>query len=178
LKADTGRAAFVSMFAPQAETFSIPNVFAGPYRVEFLCSGGYVTSAMFGTSDLLSNPAIMIPPGGTPPPIEVAMKPGGGTIHGKLAVKSETHRGAILAVPSSSSSTGPLFQTLGFADDEDQEFELDNLAPGDYAVYAFSSSTEQIEYRNPAVLQALTGGTSVHVDDGKTSEVTLEKVVK
>jgi hypothetical protein len=33
LKADTGHAAFVSMFAPQAETFSIPNVFAGGKKV-------------------------------------------------------------------------------------------------------------------------------------------------
>jgi hypothetical protein len=130
---------------------------------------------MFGTNDLLSNPAIIIPPGGTPPPIEIAMKPGGGTIHGKLAVKSAAHQGAVLAVPTSSSSIGPFFLPLGFAD-AGQEFDLENLAPGDYLVYAFS--TQEVEYRNPAVLQALTGGTSVHVDDGKTSEVTLEKVVK
>lgn len=71
------------------------------------------------------------------------------------------------------------FVPLGFADDDDdREFELDNLAPGDYTLYAFSSSADRIEYRNPAVMQALTGGTSVHVDDGKISEVTLEKVVK
>jgi protocatechuate 3,4-dioxygenase beta subunit len=160
---------------PQAKTFSITNVFPGPYRVEFWCTGGYVTSAMFGTNDLLSNPAITIQPGGTPPPIEIAMKPGGGTIHAKLAAKSARQRGAVLAVPGFSSSTGPSFLPLGFADDG-QEIELDSLAPGDYLVYAFS--TQEVEYRNAAVLQALTGGTSVHVDDGKTSEITLDKVVK
>ena len=160
---------------PQPKTFSIPNVFPGPYRAEFWCTGGYVTSAMFGTNDLLSNPAIVIQPGGTPPPIDIAMKPGGGTIHAKLAGKSPTHQFVVLAVPTSSSSTGPAFSPLGFADD-DQEVDLDSLAPGDYLLYAFS--TQDVEYRNPAVLQALTGGTSVHVDDGKTSEVILEKVVK
>jgi len=121
LKAATGQASFVSMFAPQADTFSIPSVFPGAYRMQFGCQGGYFTSAMFGTNDLLTNPAIMIPPGGTPPPIDVAMKPGGGAIHGRLKVKSAMHQGAVLAVPTSSSSTGcpscrwdsPMTTTIG-----------------------------------------------------------------
>jgi hypothetical protein len=162
------------VIAPGAETFAIQNIFPGAYRAQFWCTGGHVTSAMFGTNDLLSNPAIMIAPGETPPPIEVVMKFGGGTIHGKLTLDSAKDRAAVLAVPAFSSSTGPVFRLV---DDDDQEFELDSLAPGDYVLYAFSNF-EGVEYRNPEMLKALTGGTSVHVDDGKTSEITLDKVIK
>ena len=180
----------VQLRTPQGQSYAVPqrfatrfglpnaadlsNVLPGRYRVRFYCSGGYVTSAMFGTSDILSNPSIAIEPGVTPPPIEIAMKPGGGTIHGKFAVDAAPAPGAILAVPAFSSSTGPIFQP---ADGEDNEFEIENLAPGDYTLYAFSTF-DQIEYRSPAFLQKLTGGLTVHVDDGKTSEVTLDKVVK
>jgi hypothetical protein len=161
-----------------AGTFSISNIFVGHYRVEFWCTGGYITSATYGTNDLLSNPAITIEPGGTPPPIEIAMRPGGGTIHANIAPSLPNRGGGVLAVPTFSSSTGPRFQPMGIADDsDDQELEISNLAPGDYMLYAFSTA-DQIEYRNPAVLESLTGGTTVHVDDGKTSEVKLNAVVK
>ena len=44
-------------------------------------------------------------------------------------------------------------------------------------IYAFSDAGS-VEFRNPAVLQSLTGGTSVRIEDGKTSEVKLNTVVK
>jgi len=167
-------------FAPQPNgAFSIPNLFAGQYRVRFQCWGGYVTSAMSGTADLLSNPTLTIQPGATPPPIEIALKPGGGTIHGTLAVKASKGAAGVLAVPAFSSSTGPVFLPVVSGEDSSGggKFEFFNLAPGDYALYAFSTA-DQIEFRSPPVLQALTGGASVHAEDGKTSEVTLKTAVK
>jgi hypothetical protein len=153
---------------------NLANVLTGRYDVRFYCSGGYATSAMFGTTDLLSNPTITVQPGAAPPPIEIAMHPGGGTIHGKLKLAETSIPGGVLAIPVLSSSTGPIFEPAG---GDDHEFDFENLAPGDYTLYAFSTF-EQIEYRNPAFLQKLTGGAGIHVDDGKTSEITLDKVVK
>ena len=159
--------------------FTIPNVFAGEYRVQIDCGGGYVQSAMAGAADLLSNPRIAFQPGATPPPIEVTMKFGGGAIHGTLAVKPTKSQAGVLAVPTSASSTGPVFLPVIFDPDSSNggDFGIDNLAPGDYLLYGFSAF-EGIEFRNPSVLQALTGGTSVHVEEGKSSEVTLKTVVK
>jgi hypothetical protein len=163
----------------RGDTISISGVFPGQYRVEIACNGGYVTSASFGTVDLLANPRITIQPGATPPPIEIAFKSGGGAIHGTFAANLLKAMGGVLAVPAFSSSTGPVFEFVnpGQDGDESGEFELSGLAPGDYVVYGFSTM-DQIEFRNPAVLQALTGGARVHVDESKTSEATLSAVAK
>jgi hypothetical protein len=166
--------------APQrADTISISGVFPGQYRVGIDCNGGYVTSAMYGTVDLLTNPRITIQPGTTPPPIEITFKPGGGTIHGTFAANLLKGMGGVLAAPAFSSSTGPVFEPVNPNQDAagSGEFEVSDLAPGDYVVYGFSTM-DQIEFRNPAVLQALTGGIRVHVVEGKTSEVTLTAVAK
>ena len=56
-------------------------------------------------------------------------------------------------------------------------FTFVNLAPGDYVAYAFSG-IQSIEYRNPAFLNALRGGTSVRIEDGRTAAVTLRGLVK
>ena len=100
------------------------------------------------------------------------MKPGGGNIDGKLAIDPLPQQGSVIAVPTSSSSTGPVVAVIGAG-----EFGIESLAPGDYILYAFSKF-EAVEFRNPGVLQALNGGTSVHVEDGKTTEVALKAVVK
>jgi hypothetical protein len=44
-------------------------------------------------------------------------------------------------------------------------------------VYTFSHF-EDIEFRNPAFLQSLSGGVNVKIEDGRTAEITLRRVVK
>jgi hypothetical protein len=166
--------------APQSgDAISISGVFPGQYRVGIACNGGYVTSAMYGTVDLLTNPRIAIQPGATPPPLEIAFKPGGGAIHGTFAANLLKGLGGVLAVPEFSSSTGPVFEPVNPTQDAagSGEFEISGLAPGDYVVYGFATM-DQIEFRSPAILQALTGGARVHVDEEKTSEVMLTAVSK
>jgi hypothetical protein len=134
---------------------------------------------MSGSSDLLANPRIVILPDATPPPIEITMKAGGGTVHGTLALKPMPPQVWLLLVPTFSSSTEPIFESAGSDPDspEQIEFEVSYLAPGAYMIYAFSDAGN-VEFRNPAVLQSLTGGVSVRIEDGKTSEVKLDTVVK
>jgi hypothetical protein len=174
-----GASQFSLDVARQPGTINIPNVFPGEYRVRIECQGGYATSAMSGTSDLLANPRMTIQPGSTPPPIEITMKLGGGTVHGTLALIPVPPQIWLLLVPLFSSSTGPIFEPAGHDRDspEQIEFGVSFLAPGDYMIYAFSDAGS-VEFRNPAVLQSLTGGTSVRIEDGKTSEVKLNTVVK
>jgi hypothetical protein len=159
--------------------FAIPTVFAGEYRVRMDCTGGYVASALSESQDLLANPQIAVQPGIAPAPIEISLKPGGGTLDGKIEVSGAPMDAEVLLVPAFAASTGPIVTTFQsyFETKDPQEFRLSHLAPGDYSVYAFSDS-KTIEFRKPGFLQALTGGRNVRIEDGKTTEITLTSLVR
>lgn len=159
--------------------FSVQNVFWGQYRVRMECPRGHIVSALSGSSDLLSNPEISVQPGVAPPPIEIGLKPGGGEVHGKLASHDAPAGAGVLLVPAFTPSIGPsAIPVIGDSGSSDElEFNFSNLAPGDYLAYAFSD-IQSVEYRNPAFLQTLKGGTAVRVEDGKTTEVTLTNLVQ
>jgi hypothetical protein len=159
--------------------FTIPYVFAGQYEVRIQCRGGYAVSALAGGTDLLAQPVLTVPPGAAPPPIEVTMKPGGGSVHAKApAFPSYGGQPALLLVPAFS-STGP---EIGFgmqSGDPDETVGLwaSNLAPGDYLAYALTDASS-LAYRNPSVLRNLSGGVSVRVEDNRTTEIALPGWVK
>ncbi|MGO9096384.1 MAG: collagen binding domain-containing protein [Bryobacteraceae bacterium] len=159
--------------------FTIPRVFAGEYRVGIDCTGGYVASALSGSLDLLANPQITVQPGIAPSPIEISLNSGGGALHGKLEVSDAPRGGAVLLAPAFAASTGPVVAFLANYPDPKAppEFEMSHLAPGEYLAYAFSDF-RIVEFRKPGFLQALTGGTNVRIEDGKTTEITLASLVK
>jgi hypothetical protein len=159
--------------------FSVPNVFWGQYRVRMECQSGHIVSALSGSSDLLSNPEISLQPGVAPPPIEIGLKLGGGEIHGKLEIHDAPVATGVLLVPAFAASTGPNASRASWdlGSHDVLQFSFSNLAPGDYLAYAVSD-IQSVEYRNPAFLQALKGGTAVRVEDGKTAEVTLTSLVQ
>ena len=146
-------------------------VFPGEYRVDIVCPGGYPVSASFGATDLLTEPSVTISSGAAPP-IEIEFKPGGGSLAVKFA-NPVPPRAAVLLVPASSASAGPVLRVqLGGG-----THQFAGLAPGDYTVYGLSDDAEA-EFRNPAFLQSLSGGTSVHIEDGQTTQITLTDVCK
>lgn len=159
--------------------FAIDNVLPGPYTVRIQCDGGYVISALAGDVDLLANPNLVIQPGVPPSPIEVQYRPGGGTIDGELDIHPLPKAPGVLLVPAFSNSTGPMMIPVAgdFPSPEKPQFGGQFLAPGDYVAYAFSD-WQQVEFRNPAVLQALSGGVSVHVEEGKETHLTITKVAQ
>lgn len=150
--------------------FIIEGLFPGEYRVTLQCYGGYPRSASFGSADLLADPAITISSNAPPPPIEVEYKPGGGSLRVKFAGEIPP-QGAVLVAPVFSASAGPVLQaatgTVVFT----------NLAPGDYSVFALSQLADA-EYRSPAFLQSLSGGASVHLEDGTTVEIAITRFSK
>jgi len=151
------------------ESFS-GSVFAGQYRVSIRCTGGYVVSAVSGGSDLLANPEITVQPG--QPPIEINMKPGG-SLRVKMTMPAAFGTGVLL-VPAFSASAGPVSSFLAFDPiaRPNSEVRLADLAPGDYVAYALAGLAT-LEYQSPEVLHSLTGGTSVHIEEGKEAEITL-----
>lgn len=147
------------------------DVLPGAYRLGISCFGGYVLSALSGSTDLLPNPTIVIQPGVAPEPIEITVKAGGGVIQGKLILNTVLPQPGVLLVPASSASTGPVMAPV-FESPDGVEFGFQALSPGDYAVYAFSQRDE-VEYRNPVFLQSLTGGMNVHVDESGVKEINI-----
>jgi len=166
----------MGMTQPGQPEFTIPNVFPGRYPVRLNCTGGYVASAVSGGSDLLAEPVLTVSMGIAPPPIEIVMKTGGGAVHAKAPIPASRLRPALLLVPAFP-STGPFIFGAMEDDDETAGFNADHLGPGDYMAYALADA-EHFEYRNPAVLRNLTGGTSVRVEENKTSEIALTGEVK
>lgn len=151
--------------------FPSNRVFAGQYRLSFSCPGGYVVSAVWGSSDLLANPEITIQPGQPPPPIEINMK-AGGSLRVKLAIPLAQGTGVLL-VPEFTTSTGPVSRTSPVPRAQDNlVVAFADLAPGDYVAYALPD-LQSLEYRRPEFLHGLTGGTNVHIDEGQASGITL-----
>jgi hypothetical protein len=125
----------------------------------------------------LTNPIITISKGATPT-IEVACQPGGGSLKARFAAETPSE-GAVLLVPSFPAFTGPVLQHPPFAVPATEPYEaiFSGLAPGQYSVYGLSKF-EGVDFRDAAFLQSLSGGTTVRIEDGKTTEVVIEKISK
>jgi hypothetical protein len=156
--------------------FSVDDLFPGQYEVRLQCFGAYIQSASFGGVDLLTNPVLTIPSDGPSPPIEVEYIPGGGTLKVNVA-DPLLQQGAVLVTPAFSASTGPALQANSRGLQGQNFFQFSNLAPGDYLVYGLPRA-DDAEFRNPAFLRTLSGGANVHIEDGKTAEVTIGSVSK
>ena len=82
-------------------------------------------------------------------------------------------------MPQFPGSSGPVL-IPGFrrpGSDDAFQFAADTLAPGVYAAYAFLNSDE-IEYRNPQFLRALSGGVAVHVEEGSDQSISITDVIR
>lgn len=157
--------------------FTMPDVFPGEYRVSIQCNGGYALSASFGNIDLLTNPIITITKDATRP-IEIACQPGGGLLKARFAGETPSGR-AVLLVPSFPSFAGPVLigPISATLPKLPGDVMFSGLAPGEYSVYGLSKS-EDLDYHSAAFLQSLSGGTTVRIEDGKTTEVAIEKISK
>jgi hypothetical protein len=151
------------------------SILPGRHQVLISCSNAYVISAVMGNTDLLANPWISIAPGAAPAPIEVVAHHGGGTITGTIKLDPEPvgRTMFVLAIPRASTRDPELAMV---SDEGGREFSFASLAPGEYTLYGLS--TDQIEFRNPEFLRGLSGGESVHVEDGATATVTITRLIQ
>jgi hypothetical protein len=154
--------------------FSLDDVIPGTYQVRFLCFGAYIQSAFFGGADLVRNPILTIPADVPPPSLEINYTFGGGSL--QATIKNPVLPfDAVLLVPAFPEANGPELQQvhrfLGTMPDQDM-FQFSNLAPGDYTIYTFPKF-EDVKLRDPAFLQRLTGGATVHIEDGKIAELSM-----
>ena len=125
----------------------VRDLFPGTYSVEIDAWGQwYVQSARAGSVNLLRDP-LVVPRGAGADPIELVLRDDGGSITGKVQAE-KPERSVVLIVPDFAPMQPPTVLTAG----QDGHFAAENLAPGNYRVFAFES-LEQLEYSNPLVLR-------------------------
>jgi hypothetical protein len=134
----------------------------------------------------------MIPADAPLPSLEIDYTPGGGALQAAFkdpAVPFE----AVLLVPDFPAANGPELQQvkrvsvtspaangpeweqlkkLLVAPPDQDMFQFSNLTPGDYTIYTFPKF-EDVQFRNPAFLRALSGGIRAHIEDGEIAQLTI-----
>jgi len=171
---------------PEDDSLWLDNVTPGRYWVETHITRGYVASMLSGTVDLLHNP-LVVPAGGSVPPIEITVRNDAAHIEGKIENVNETtaspgHPGALtftgigfagIGAPISYIYCIPLPDSPGqfvqFNTSPDGTFNSPEVAPGTYRVIAFKQPNIEVEYRNPDAMRAFESeGVVIHVGpDGK-----------
>jgi hypothetical protein len=151
-------------------------VLPGEYHVQLTCFGAYIQSASFGGLDLLTNPVVTIPADAPPPSLEIIYTPGGGSLQATFT-DPVLPFGAVLLVPDFPAANGPELQRARSEDlfgnlPDRNMYQFSNLTPGDYAIYTFPRF-EDVDFRNPAFLEVLSGGTQVHIEDGEITQLTI-----
>ena len=131
----------------------------------------------------------MIGNGGAPEPIRVRLADGAATIVAKLPEGGEPETESMVAAVVPKAGTPGTFMVLplepsiqkpagGFSGQMNGSPFFMGLAPGDYSVYAWRS-TQQIEYRNPAVIAGMSSyAVSISVGNGETKEVAVKLIPK
>ena len=130
-------------------TFTLKPLWPGRYEIVTFGSGDrYVTSATSGSVDVLSDGLTV----GTanPPPLKVSLGQGAGTVRAKVAGLAVGESATVVAVRR----YGTAVQPTRLWPEREGMFFASGLAPGDYSLYAWGAARE-VEYRNPAVLEAL-----------------------
>ncbi len=153
-------------------TLALHSVMPGKYRVQVHPRGqGYVRSVRSGTTDLLRDD-LVVPAGGTVPPIEVVLRDDGAKIDIHVQAENFPKLLHILLLPEFAPSQRALsFNSLG-----SNSVEYAGLAPGDYKVLAFESM-DAIEYENPEVMQKYSAKTArVTLTAHGSSSVTVELI--
>jgi Carboxypeptidase regulatory-like domain len=152
-------------------SLAVRGVMPGKYRLDVSpMVVAYVSTARSGSTDLLRE-ELIVPAGGTVPPIEVVLRDDGATM--KVHVQADAPGPAvILLLPQSA----PLQQPRVLGVGANGEREYGGLAPGEYAVLAFDS-IEGVEYRNPDFVAAyLSKAARVTLAANTTTSVSVELI--
>jgi hypothetical protein len=149
------------------------NVTPGLFRVIVAPRSGYVAAVTSGSTDLLREP-LRVTPGDVPRPIEVTLRDDFASINGTLLAgnaqpPTDTAQIYILAIPLDRLQTPASPGGVG----PNNQFVLDNLAPGRYLVLASHQQLlQKVEFRNEDVLRDLLGkGTVVTLASGQKADV-------
>jgi hypothetical protein len=139
--------------------FLLRGVVPGTYDlVGDVGSSTYIASMSCGGVDLFQGP-LVIAAGSDAQPIEVTLRDDAASLRGNVKLQAADPRARVLVVPEH--RVTQFLQPLPL--DRDGGFQLRNLAPGDYEIFAFDR-LDGIEYQNREAL---------HKFESQASHVTL-----
>lgn len=175
---------------PKENDLVLENVGPGRYWVSVNAFRGYVASAVAGGVDLLRQP-LVVGPGGASPPIEIVLRDDSATIEGTVDGMPTPPRSArnSAGVGSTTAYFGPMLQgpyvyciplpdapgrfTENWVSPEGM-FQIQQLPPGAYRIFAFDRQQQELEYQNPEAMRAYEGkGPLVRLVPGQTEHLRL-----
>jgi hypothetical protein len=141
---------------PDDDSIFLENVQPGRYWVRVDASRGYAASVRSGGTDLLHHP-LVVPLGGSPPPIEVTLRDDAAQIEGTIensstgaTARSESEGPVHVYLVPLPESTGH-FREIWVS--PDGHFSSAGIPPGDYRVLAFARKQPELEYRNDQAMR-------------------------
>jgi Carboxypeptidase regulatory-like domain len=153
-------------------SFALNDMVPGTYRLDFFPPPTfYVKSATLAGQDILNNDFAVSQAAG---PIEVVLAADGGSIEGDLVdADGQPATGGVIALRNGKAITGSFMSSQ-----TGNHFKLQNVAPGDYAVYAWDDASIA-EYADPEWMKRYGGnGITVTVASGQTAQakLTVQKI--
>jgi Carboxypeptidase regulatory-like domain len=156
----------------QRDGQAINGVAPGQYSFTASALNAYVSAVVVGGQVVRPGEELRVSEGMGDVEVQVAQD--GGTIEAKLELPNivDSSNVQILAVPALESYSGPVRVFPGANG-------FIKYAPGDYNLYALlTSDFEQLEFRNPEALRALTPSATVRVDAAGFHTVTIKNLSK
>jgi hypothetical protein len=139
-----------AVLAP-GDVYAIMNVPPGTYRTLVLgLEGQCMESLTSGNIDLTREP-LTVAPGSQPEPINLSLANNCATLEVSIHSANTGQKATILLVPTSLTGSPSTVRV-----DDSGHAKFNDLAPGEYTVYAFTS-IEGLEYRNPEVMRGFHG---------------------
>lgn len=141
-------------------SFTFADLLPGTFRLDFVAPPPYyIKSATLAGQDVLGSEFSLSAGAG---PIAVVLRDDGGSIEGDVAnADGQPVAGSVMFLRSGRAT---VIVSSG-------HFKLQNLAPGDYSVYAWDDSS-QVEYANPEWMRRFSG-TSVTVTASQNLQIKL-----
>jgi hypothetical protein len=150
---------------PDHASFAINDMVPGTYRLDiFPPAPWYVKSATLAGQDIMNTEVTISQTAG---PIEVLLRDDGGSIEGDVVdAAGQPVAAGILLLRDTTRVAGSAAQTSG-------HFRLQNVAPGDYTIYAWDEPNE-VEYAEQDWMRRYSsGGIPVTVTAGQKQQIKL-----
>jgi hypothetical protein len=135
--------------------FTFTDMLPGNYAFTIYTGAEYIESIRSGTTDVLADGLQL--GSVSPQELRVTLRRGGGRIQGSVTGLQPGEPATIALIRAAGLAGVPTIART-FIDEStgEAQFQANNLAPGEYLLYAWPSAQE-VEYRNPEALRALSG---------------------
>ena len=155
--------------------FTFKDMLPGKYAFTLTAYNEYVESMRSGATDVLADGLEI--GSASPAEIKVTLRRGGGTIHGIVSGLPPGEAATVVLIRTAGLSGIPtVAHAVSQENGGEARFFAGNLAPGEYQIYAWPA-TQEVEYRNPEALRALSGSlVAVSLHEHGEEQITLKAV--